>query len=280
MPVLVMGATGNTGAAVTGALRAQGIEVLAVSRRAQEWPSGVRGVVADVNDPDGLRSAARDATGAYLLSGYPAEAGLLDSLPADAPVVLLSSSSVALDPERARSNPVAGYHLGSEEAVRASGHPWTILRPNSFMANALRWLPQLRDGDVVRGQFGDIPVAVVDPDDIGAVAAAAFADPSVHAARTYRLSGPAALTPAEQVRILGEGIGRSLRFEGWDDEQARTEMGRDMPAEYVDAFFGIFRGGLADETTVQPDVGRVLGRPPATFAGWVARHAAEFRRPV
>ena len=48
---------------------------------------------------------------------------------------------------------------------------WTILRPSSFLTNATRWSSQLRAGDVVAGPFGGVPVAVVDPTDVGAVAA-------------------------------------------------------------------------------------------------------------
>ena len=39
------------------------------------------------------------------------------------------------------------------------------------MANTLRWQPQLAAGDVVREPFADVPVAMIDPYDIAAVAA-------------------------------------------------------------------------------------------------------------
>jgi uncharacterized protein YbjT (DUF2867 family) len=55
----------------------------------------------------------------------------------------------------------------SERAVRESGLSWSMLRPRSFMSNALRRLPQLAAGDVVRVPFAEVPVAAVDPYDIG-----------------------------------------------------------------------------------------------------------------
>jgi uncharacterized protein YbjT (DUF2867 family) len=273
--ILVTGATGNIGAATVTALRNLDAPVRAVSRSDRDWPDGVEGWVGDLGQ-DSVAAAAAGVEAAFLLAGHGGEAALLAAL-RDAGarrVVLLSSSSA---PSGALDNAVARYHLLSERAVAAAGPEWTFLRPNSFHANALRWLDQLGDGDVVRGPFGDVPVASVDPADIGAVAALALTADG-HAGQAYRLSGPEALLPAEQVAILGAALGRDLRWEGWDDEQARVEMAAGMPAEYVDAFFQFFRGGLVDETTVQPAVPELLGRPARSFAAWAADNADAFRR--
>jgi uncharacterized protein YbjT (DUF2867 family) len=273
MTYLVTASTGNIGSATLNALLNLGERVRAVSRSPRDWPEGVEGVVADLNDPDALRSAASDARGAFLMAGYPSEAGVLEALPPKAHVVLLSSSAA---PSGAMHNPVARYHIESEQAVEAAGHAWTMLQPNAFMSNALRWQDQLAGGDVVRAPFADIPVAVIDPADIGAVAATALTQPG-HARQRYRLSGPEALLPAEQVAQLAEALGRPLRFEALPDDQARAEMTEQMPAEYVDALFEFNRGGLIDETTVHSTVNAVLGRPPGTFAAWAAVNASAYR---
>lgn len=55
-----------------------------------------------------------------------------------------------------------------------------------------------------------------------------------------------------------------------------TDLEAQMPREYVDAFFAFYVDGLIDETTVQADAERVLGRPPRTFADWARRHAGDF----
>ena len=49
-----------------------------------------------------------------------------------------------------------------------------------------------------------------------------------------------------------------------------------MPEAYVDSFFEIFRGGLADQATVHPTIERVLGCLPRSFAEWTRAHAADF----
>ena len=71
-------------------------------------------------------------------------------------VVLLSGSSAASGDT---GNAVSAYMIRSEDAVRESGVPFTILRPFGFMSNALRWRDQLRAGDVVREPFADVAVA-------------------------------------------------------------------------------------------------------------------------
>jgi uncharacterized protein YbjT (DUF2867 family) len=187
--------------------------------------------------------------------------------------VLLSSSSV---PGGDLTNAIARYHILSERAVRSSGLPWTFLQPNSLMSNTLRWLPQLREGDVIRDAFADVAVAMIDPDDLAAVAAKALASAELEG-RSLRLSGPEAIYPADRVRALGAALGRELRFEPWSNEQAREEMGASMPAEYVDAFFSFFVDGTIDETTVLPTVRDILGREPRSFERWVGANVDAFR---
>lgn len=170
------------------------------------------------------------------------------------------------------------YRTEAETAVRESGVAWTLLRPYSFTSNTLEWAEGLRAGDdTVRAAFQAAGVAAVDPYDIAAVAAVALTS-SGHEGRAYTLSGPEALVPAEQVRILGGVLRRELRFEASSDEEARAGMEARMPVEYVDAFFRFFVDGAADESVVQPAVGDVTGRPPRTFAPVCAgAHADSFR---
>ena len=91
------------------------------------------------------------------------------------------------------------------------------------------------------------------------------------------MSGPAALLPADRVRILGAALGRALRFEAQPDDEARAQMSAQMPAAYVDAFFDFYVDGSLDESPTLPTVEEVLGRQPRTFEQWAAAHADAFR---
>lgn len=79
--------------------------------------------------------------------------------------------------------------------------PWTILRRSGFHSNALRWLPERWQGDVVRAPWPDVAIASIGPADIAAVAATVLTEPG-HRHTALTLSGPDPLTPAEQVATL------------------------------------------------------------------------------
>jgi uncharacterized protein YbjT (DUF2867 family) len=137
-------------------------------------------------------------------------------------------------------------------------------------------MPQLRAGDVVRAPFASARAAAIDPADIAAVVALALTTPG-HEERVHELSGPESLTAADRVTILGQALGRDLRFEAQTDEEARAEMSATTPAKYVAAFFDFYVGGSLDESKVLSTVREVTGRPPRAFGEWAAAHADAFR---
>jgi hypothetical protein len=52
-----------------------------------------------------------------------------------------------------------------------------------------------------------------------------------------------------------------------------------MPEPVVDATLDILGTPSAAEQRVSPDVKRILGRPPRTFAEWAARNITAFNNP-
>jgi uncharacterized protein YbjT (DUF2867 family) len=274
--LLVTGATGNAGGAVVRALVAAGEDVRALTRDgSQAAPLGAEAVVGDLDRPETLRPALAGADGVFLLSGFADMPGVLAEIRrAGVERVVLLSSSAA--PGGDMTNAVARYHILSEAAVRESGVPWTFLQPNSFMTNTLQWVEPLRAGDLIRAPFADVPVATIHPDDLGEVAAEALVS-GEHEGRVHRLSGPESLRPADRVEILGEVLGRKVRFEAQSDTEARAEMSRAMPEEYVDAFMSFFAEGTLDESKVLPTVQEVTGRRPRSFEEWAVANAGAFR---
>lgn len=274
---LVTGATGNVGAEVLRALLSAGAEVRALTRGGTDprLPAKAQPVPGDLNDPPSLREALAGVRGLFLLPGYADMPGILAEARAAGVqrVVQLSGRSAAGGD---MSNAVSAYMIRTEEALREAGIPWTVVRPSAFHANALRWLPKLAAGDVLRLPFAEAAVASIDPYDIGEVVARALLQEG-HAGKVYELSGPEPLLPAEQVRILGEVLGRALRFEAQPNAEARREMEASMPKEYVDAFFSFYVDGTLDESPVLPAVRELTGRPPRTFEQWAREHADSFR---
>lgn len=57
-------------------------------------------------------------------------------------------------------------------------------------------------------------------------------------------------------------------------------MAAAMPAPFVEANVRFFGEGEYDDAVVLDTITRVTGRPPRTFAGWAAAHAASSERPA
>jgi uncharacterized protein YbjT (DUF2867 family) len=277
--ILVAGATGHVGGELVRLLCAAAEPVRAVTRRpdSADLPVGVTVVGGDLNDPDSLTAALDGVRGVFLLSGYRNLSGLLDRARragVEQVVLLSGSAATALDLD----NAISRYMVDSESAVCDGNLAWTILRPVGFMSNTLDWADQLRAGDVVRAPFAEVAVAMVDPYDIAAVAAEALLSGG-HDGRVYAITGPEPLLPADRVRILGEVLGRRLRFVAQSDVEARAELAAAMPTDYVDAFFRFYADGMLDESAVLPTVAEVTGRPPHTFRHWALAHTTPFHLP-
>ncbi|MER7499258.1 SDR family oxidoreductase [Nonomuraea pusilla] len=270
------GATGNVGRHLVNLLLQAGEQVRAISRNPERagLPDGVEVVRADMSKADDLRAALRGADRAFLLPA----AGQVDGFLREATeaglghVVLLSALAVTME----QAGVLGSVHAGYEQAVAGSGLPWTFLRPGAFMANDLQWAPGVRNDGVVRAPFAEAATAPVDERDIAAVAARTLLDDG-HAGKAYALTGPASLTTAERVRILGEVLGRDLRLEELSPEQAREQMIKHTPAVVADSVLALFASFVGKTADVSPVVRELTGRAPHTYANWAAGNAAAFR---
>jgi uncharacterized protein YbjT (DUF2867 family) len=277
--ILVTGATGTVGGAVLDALLTAGAKVTAMTRdpARAKFPPDVEVVGADLGRPETLPAALAGVDKVFLTSPAEHKAEHDGNLAAAARaadvrhIVLLSSLATAENPD----NLLARWHLDGERAVRAAGVPVTVVRPGGFMSNALQWAESVRSAGVVRAPLGGVASAPVDPRDIAAVVAEALLGTG-HEGHVYPVTGPESLTPVAQVRILSEVLGREIRFEEIPVEAAREAMARRIPAAVVDAVLSARMRATDVRAKPLPTIEEVTGRPPRTFARWVADHAAAF----
>ncbi|MFI6576032.1 NAD(P)H-binding protein [Nocardiopsis sp. NPDC050513] len=278
--IVVTGATGNVGRPLVRALAEAGEKVLAVARTVAERdvPAGVLARRADLADPGALAGLLEGADAVFVHDG--GAAGGLDARGVVAAageagvgrLVLLSSQAVATRPASASHGGTAG---SLEDAVRAWGGEWTILRPSGFATNALAWAGSVRSERTVRAPFGDVALPVVDPEDVARVAARVLGGGG-HDGRVYTLTGPAAVTPRRQTEAIAAALGEPVAFVELTREQARAAMARFMPEPVVETTLSILGEPTAEERRVSDGVERVLGRPAGSFADWARRNAAAF----
>jgi uncharacterized protein YbjT (DUF2867 family) len=195
--------------------------------------------MGDLEDPGSLAPALHGVGKVFLLGGFAAACVLRRNRAAGAGHVVLLTSRCVIG--RNPQNAVTRMWLDAEAAVRDSGVAWTILPRSGFQSNALRWLPQLREGDVVRAPWPTVPIAAINPADIAAVASVVLTGPGREGS-ALTLSGPEPLTPGEQVAALGRALRRPLRYEPLSDDEARASMADDgTPASLIDAFLPLLQ---------------------------------------
>jgi len=279
--IMVIGATGRIGRAVIDHLLRAGVSVRAMTRRpaAANLPAAVEVVPGDLTEPASLADCLHGVDVVFLLWTAP-EATLPVVISHMAShvtrIVALTSPHQVAHPFFEQPNAMAALHAHLERLIAASGVEFTILRPGVFASNCLAWwAPTIRDGDVVRWPYGAAETAPIDERDIAAVAACALCEDG-HNGAEYVLTGPHSLSQVEQVRIIGQAIGRRLRFEEMPVEDFRREMTRRAPGPWVDMLLGAWRATLGHRALVTSTVAAVTGSPARTFRHWAGDHVNAF----
>jgi uncharacterized protein YbjT (DUF2867 family) len=207
--ILVTGATGHIGHHVVAQLHGMGAAVRALVRNpgAANLPGGVEVARGDLTDPNTLDSALDGVESVFLLwPFFSAEAApaVLDVIAKQAYRVVYVSSMSVQDDRDPHGNGIWGE---IEQVIGHSGVAWTFLRAGGLATNTLGWADQIRTEGVVRWPYGAAARSLVHERDIAAVAVRALTEDG-HVGAKYVLTGPEAVTQAEQVRIIGEVIGR------------------------------------------------------------------------
>ncbi|MFJ1761852.1 NAD(P)H-binding protein [Amycolatopsis sp. NPDC088138] len=275
--IFVLGATGKVGRALVPALLDAGAAVRALTRDPAKARIDPRAdvVQADLETAD-LPALFDGADRVFVLTQGSRREGAIARAAARAGVthlVKLSTTGVHFG----QTDPITRTHAEAEQAVREAGPAWTILRPGAFMDNRFAWLRTIREENAVYVPEGDPASALVHVRDIAAVATLALTT-SGHEGAIYELTGGEALTTEQQVAVLSEATGRTIKYVEEPETAARDRMTRmyGWPAEAVDGFFALKRESAAHEHVVFGTVARLLGGPPRTFPDWARENAAAF----
>jgi NAD(P)H dehydrogenase (quinone) len=273
---MTYGITGAGGQLGTSALRhlltrVPASEVVAITRtpdKLQEFADrGVRVRAGDFKDPAGL-TAALEGVDRLLLIPMP------DLMPGVRPPLhragieaarkagvahLVYVSSVGARP--AASDDILNTHFETEQALVASGVPWTVLRMGPYT----EYLVDGMKGAIASGAHasrGGAPSSPVVRDDLGAAAAGLLASQG-HAGITYHATGPVSLTSEELALAVGAAFGKSVTHTTLSDDQYRGGLAAaGLPAPMADVlarFQDASATGLFDIVT--RDVERLSGRP-------------------
>ena len=175
------------------------------------------------------------------------------------------------DADKAAWLPHFGAKAGIEEAVRQSGIPFTILRPNNFFQNDYWYRDALVAANVYPQPIGDVGLSRVDVRDIAEMAAAALMTDG-HSGKTYNVVGPTVETGASTAATWSEALGRKIVY-GGNDLDAWEAQARDGMADWLvfDArmmFDHFQKAGLrASQGDIDTQT-RILGHAPRSFSAF------------
>jgi len=146
--VLVTGATGNVGRPLIASLLAAGAQVRALTRdpAAANLPPQAEVTGGDYTRPGLFTGPVHGADAVFVnIGAIRAGLGQLLAAARDADVrkiVLLSSTTVRDEGDQVHA--LGTQHKMAEDAVKASGIDWTILRCGGFATNTLSWAASVR----------------------------------------------------------------------------------------------------------------------------------------
>lgn len=268
--VLVVGAAGKTGLAVSRALASRGVTVRALVRTAARRPQVLRAgavevAVADLTSGAGLDAAVSGMDAVYHLAPnvHPDEVGIarrVATAAVAAGVTRLVFHSV-LHPHD-RSMPHHLRKADAEEVVRAVVPSWTVLQPAAYLQNLL---PAALEGRIAVPYSLDAPFTFVDLEDVAQVAATVLTEPG-HERATYELAGD--LTSVRGLAAQASAVlGHPVQALATDPAEWAAGPGRDLPAPAREDLLAMFaaydRRGLAGNATV---LTHLLGHRPTTWA--------------
>lgn len=272
MSIVVTGATGHLGRLVVENLLTRGVaadQVVAIGRRTEVLADlaerGVQVRHADFTDRASLDEALSGAEAVLLISGSEVgqrvaqHANAINAAKAAGVRHIVYTSAPQAD---TTTLVLAPEHKATEELIRASGIPFTILRNSWYTENYLGDLDQARTTGEIVSSVGKGRVASASRADYAAAAAAVLTSPG-HEGAVYELSGDTAWDFTDLAAAMSKIVGREVvyRFVTSTERLAGLQdAGLDEgTAQFVVALEANTRDGLLAQTT--GDLARLMGQP-------------------
>jgi uncharacterized protein YbjT (DUF2867 family) len=278
MNILVIGGTGTVGSATVAALMRGDSSVAVMTRSAEKkgaLPAGVRGVTGTMSDRTTLAGAMKGVDALFLITPVsPAETteGLNAVEAAKASGV---RKIVYLSVQQADKVPDAPHFAGKipiENAIKSSGIPFVILRPNNFFQNDYMFQQGLLAYGVYAQPIGNRGLHRVDVRDI--------ADAAVHGLTkndfnggTYTLAGAELLTGDGVASHYARLLGKKVIYAGDDLEVWSAQAKKMLPEWMVEDFAAMYRyfqlKGLIATPEELAASRSIIGKEPRSFGAFV-----------
>jgi NAD(P)H dehydrogenase (quinone) len=166
-------------------------------------------------------------------------------------------------------------HLGTEQAIAASGMDYTILRDNWYTDFLVAGLAQAVASGTLYAAAADGGAAYVTREDCAQCAAAALSSQET-GKRILNVTGPAVVTFADLAQIAGELTGRPVKYVAVPLEEHKQQLvGAGIPATFAEIVVSS-QIAMAQGTMGPPsgDVEKVIGRAPTSVEEFLSGRRA------
>ncbi|ALG06100.1 NmrA family NAD(P)-binding protein [Kibdelosporangium phytohabitans] len=262
MTTLLTGANGQLGTLIAKHLAERGASFVAGSRTPSQG-----GRQVDFADPAGLAQAFDGVTKLILISTSAEDRLTQHRNAVDAAQRAGVGHIIYTSVTEAPQSPLALAvdHKGTEEAIRATGIPFTFLRNNMYHENYTAQLAHTPDTFLTAAGSGLL--ASASRDDF-ALAAAVVATTPGHENAAYELTGSTAWTFDEFAATVAEIAGKPFAHKSIPAADLRAGyVAAGLPGHaadlYTDIYVHIGNGALAE---VRPDLEKIIGRPSVPLA--------------
>lgn len=289
MKVLVIGATGRVGTEVVKSLLQRGAGVRAFTRKKPEpstFPDAVEIALGDLNDPVSIAVAMKDVDKLFLLigrEGVPVEltqAVTAYGLAKKAGLNHITFVSV-YKADQFLEVPHFANKNAVEEAIRAGGMPYTILRPAYFAQNERAFKSDITGFGVYPVPAGNQGLAVVDLRDLAEAAAITLTEEG-HNGKTYDLVSSEMLRGPDAAATWSRLLGKRIAYVGHTDfdsfeEQLREKGSPSWLAYDLRVMFqGFVERGFSNTEEQAARFAALLGRQPRTYSNFAEELATEW----
>ncbi len=281
--ILLTGVTGKTGGETAKQLLKKGARLRALVRSAEKAAdlkaAGVELVVGDIGDADVVKRALAGVDKAMLIlpngrTQQAHEIQFTDLAKAAGVKHLVKMSS--MEAVAHAKTPIPKAHWAVEEYIRASGIPWTMVKPNFFMQNLLSSANGIKTQQKFSLPMGEGTTGMADVRDIGAVGAEVLTG-NGHAGKSYEITGPEVLTFHQVAERFSAVLGVKIEYVPMPMDQFRERVKNILEPWHLDAVSQLF-GEIAeiglDHTT--NTFRQLIGREPISVRQFVQDHLALF----
>lgn len=282
--ILFTGLTGKVGAAIVELLPEFGVQARGLVRdrgkAAALEAAGVEVALGDLGDAAAVGAALEGCEKAFLLMAngprqLELELGFIEAAQRAGLGRLVKMSANGAD--SASAAVLKRFHGDAEERLRASGLPYTVIRPNFFMQNLLWMAAEIAARDSFSMPMGKGRVGIIDVRDVARFVLTVLTQPG-HENKTYEITGPELVSFHDIARQLSAATGRTIRYIDIEPEAFRRVLSQWMPDDWqVEAVAQLFALIAQDQGALVNDVYRQgTGRAPSPLQQFFQDYAPAF----